>query len=435
MDVSVSAISGTRKKIALNFTAEEVATALDAAIADYRKSLALPGFRKGKVPTAVVEKRFGAEVVGAATQSILDNAIGDVLKKEHLHPLSGINLDEAGTFKRGENYTCALSFEVLPDIDFPNYDGLSVEQNKVIVTDEEIENILDHLRSEMAEKKDLNEPRLPVDGDFVDVDYAGFDEEGQPVPDVSGEHFSLVLGKKQAIDDFEALIKTILPAEEKDGVVRFPDDYGHEGLAGKTVTMRIKVNSVQTNELPELNDDFAQKMGSESYEKLRESIVEHLTNNKQQSARGEAMQKLLDQILPKEDVELPASLLETRTRRMLAEQMMHMQRTGQEVDPETDLKTREEEMRAKAAESLKTQVFLMALARKENLDVSSQDVEMQIFSSAMRAGQDYQKVSEAYRRSGMTNDIHDRMLADKAMELVYSKATITEIEDTPVTDA
>ena len=431
MECVVEAVSPTRKKLVISLTAEEVNAAVNATVAEYRRDLALPGFRKGKVPASVVERRFGDEIFARATQDKLNAAVEQAIVDNNLTPLSGMESDNSDAFKRNEPFSCTISFEVLPDIDFPKYVELPVEQTKAVATDADRQEIIDRLRDSLAELSDVTEERLPVDGDVVDVDYSGVDEAGQALDDVKGEHFSVTLGQGQALPDFEALVKTARVGEEKTGPVVFPEDYGHEPLAGKTVTFTIKLNGIKTRNLPEVNDEFAKKVGSESLEKLEADIAEHIIGNKKQAARSEAMQKLLDGLMESVSFEVPEGLLNSRIERILGERAMRLERMGKKLE---DLGKSEEELReeakAEALESLRPQVFLMALGRKENIAVSDQDVEMAIYTMAMRAQQDYQKVREAYQRSGLIYELRDRLLADKAMEFIYSKAVVTEVEPT-----
>ena len=264
----------------------------------------------------------------------------------------------------------------------------------------------------MAELTEVTEDRLPQDGDTVDVDYSGTDEEGNKIDDVQGENFGVALGQGQALPDFEALVKTAKVGEEKTGPVNFPADYPHKPLAGKTVIFTIKVNKIQTSQKPEVNEEFAQKVGQESLEKMKASIVEHVSATKAQAARSEAMKKLIDGLLEKVSFEIPDSMLNARVERVVQEQAMKLQRMG--ID----------DLRKDQAQEEKREE---ALAQKENITVNDQEVEMAIYGMAMRAQQDYKKVSEAYHKSGLIYELRDRILADKALEMVYSKAKINEV--------
>ena len=325
-------------------------------------------------------------------------------------------------------FKCNVTFDVLPEIEFPNYEGLEVDQAKADVSDDDVNEIIENLRGRMAELTEVTEDRLPQDGDTVDVDYSGTDEEGNKIDDVQGENFGVALGQGQALPDFEALVKTAKVGEEKTGPVNFPADYPHKPLAGKTVIFTVKVNKIQTSQKPEVNEEFAQKVGQESLEKMKASIVEHVSATKAQAARSEAMKKLIDGLLEKVSFEIPDSMLNARVERVVQEQAMKLQRMGlDDLRKDQAQEEKREEAKKEALETLRPQVFLMALAQKENITVNDQEVEMAIYGMAMRAQQDYKKVSEAYHKSGLIYELRDRILADKALEMVYSKAKINEV--------
>ena len=178
-----------------------------------------------------------------------------------------------------------------------------------------------------------------------------------------------------------------------------------------------------------MTDEFAKKVGQENVEKMKASIVEHIAGTKAQTARSQAMKKLLDGLVEQVTFDIPEAMLNARVERVMQEQAMKLQRMGiDDLRKEQAQDEKREEAKKEALETLRPQVFLMALAQKEHLTVSEQEVEMAIYGMAMRAQQDYKKLSEAYHKSGLIHELRDRILADKAMELVYSKAKVTEVE-------
>ena len=412
MEFVVENLSPTRKKIAFTLTADDVNAAINTAVKGFQKDLSLPGFRKGKVPASVVEKRFGEDVYARATQDEINGLLQKTLKESGLTPVSSMEMDNHDAFARDTEFKCNVTFDVLPEIEFPNYEGLEVDQAKADVSDDDVNEIIENLRGRMAELTEVTEDRLPQDGDTV----------------VQGENFGVALGQGQALPDFEALVKTAKVGEEKTGPVSFPADYPHKPLAGKTVIFTIKVNKIQTSQKPEVNEEFAQKVGQESLEKMKASIVEHVSATKAQAARSEAMKKLIDGLLEKVSFEIPDSMLNARVERVVQEQAMKLQRMGlDDLRKDQAQEEKREEAKKEALETLRPQVFLMALAQKENITVNDQEVEMAIYGMAMRAQQDYKKVSEAYHKSGLIYELRDRILADKALEMVYSKAKINEV--------
>ncbi len=419
MECTVENLNPTRKKITVTLSGDEVDSAINAELTAYRKDLSLPGFRRGKVPTSVIERRFGEEVLARATQQKVNKALDEALREQNIEPLSNSEYGGDNAFKRGQDFTCTLTFDVLPDIDFPVYEGLSVEQAKAEVTEEDINAVIEKLRERMATSVPTDEKRLPADGDTVDVDFDGF-ENDTPIQDVTGRHFVINVGENQVLPDFEALVKSIEPGDKGEGPVAFPADYAHEGLAGKTITMKITVNSINRRELPEVDDEFAKKVGLDSLEKLNDSIREHELETKKNEAKGAAIKTLLEGLIEGVEIPLPEGLLKSRVARFLE----NNKASGEKAEPTQE----EQETAQKEAEhDLRPEVFLMALGKKEKIEVTDQEVDMHIYSMAVRARQDYQQVRDIYQRTGLIHELRDRILADKAMDYVYSKAQVTEV--------
>ena len=173
MEFVVENVSPTRKKIAFTLSADDVNAAINTAVAGYQKDLVLPGFRKGKVPASVVEKRFAEDIYVRATQDRINALLQKTLKDANLTPVSSMEMDNHEAFARNQEFKCAITFDVLPDIEFPNYDGLEVEQAKADVSDEDVNEIIERLRGNVAELIDVTEDRLPQDGDSVFLEYCG----------------------------------------------------------------------------------------------------------------------------------------------------------------------------------------------------------------------------------------------------------------------
>lgn len=426
MDFTVESISSTKKKVDISLCAEEVNAAIDKVVSQYKQGYSLPGFRKGKVPNRIIEQKFGKEILDKATEETIKTHVTEVLTKEALKPLCNLQADDTH-FLRNEPFTCSLTFEVLPEIVFPEYEGLVVNQEAVGVADSETSELIQNIQTTMAELIDVTEDRLPQDGDTVDVDYCGT-EDGKPVDGVSGEHFVVTLGQKQALDDFESLVKTTKVGEEKSGIVNFPNDYGHPNLAGKSILFQIKLNSIKHPVLPALDIEFAKKTGYEDMEKLQEAARQHLTNHKKQNAKSDAMKQLIKTLLEQVEFDIPEGMLESRIERILGDRNVRLKNVeGTEDSGETQDKVVYNQAKAEALELLRPQIFLMALAEKEGLVVMEQEVERALYNMAIRAKQDYKKFREAYYRSGLVYELRDHLLAEKAMELIYSKANITEV--------
>ena len=434
MEYTVEDISPVKKKVNITTDPKEVEAAIMGAVALYKTSVQLDGFRKGKVPASVVEKRFRNQIYGEARQDLINVHINDVMQKLDVTPVSGLNLSDESAFEKGEPFTYSMEFEVLPTFDLPPYEGLEVEQEKVEVKDEEVDEVLARIRRDHAKLIPVDGDGPAVDGQVVNIDFSAL-EDGKPVEGLGATGFDLALGEHQALEDFEKLVKTVKLNAEGQGDITFPADFLAKDLAGKTLTMKVKVHAIKAPQEPELNDDLAKQVGAESLEKLREGIAESYRKSRESLNKGAAEKKILDQLLKLVDFPLPESLLDVQVRSLLADLRVRLERQGKSLE---SLGKSEEELRKEvmpqAEEITRSQVLLLAIAKKENLQVSEQEVNMQLYQLCLRSGEDFKQTREAYERSGMMFTLRDRMLADKAMDTVYARAKVTEVEPKPAAE-
>ena len=280
MEYSAEDLSPVKKKIVITTEPQEVEAAIMGAVALYKTSVQLDGFRKGKVPASVIEQRFRDKIYEEARQDLINVHINEVMQNLDVQPLSGINVDGAEALERGKGYTYSIEFEVLPTFDLPPYEGMEVEQEKVEVKEQEVADVIERIRRDRAQLVPVDGAGPAVDGQVASIDFAAY-ENGQPLEGVKAENFDLALGEHQALEDFEALVKTIPYGQEGEGEIRFPDDFIAKDLAGKTVTMKVKVHAVKERKLPELNDDLAKSLGLDNVDKLKETITRSYTQSRE----------------------------------------------------------------------------------------------------------------------------------------------------------
>ena len=435
MEYSAEDLSPVKKKIVITTEPQEVEAAIMGAVALYKTSVQVDGFRKGKVPASVIEQRFRDKIYEEARQDLINVHINDVMQNLGVQPLSGINVDGAGALERGKAYTYSIEFEVLPAFDLPPYEGVEVDQEKVVVDEKEVADVIERIRRDRAQLVPVDGAAPAVDGQVACIDFAAY-ENGEPVEGVKAENFDLALGEHQALEDFEALVKTIPYGQEGEGEIRFPDDFIAKDLAGKTVTMKIKVHAVKERKLPELNDDLAKSLGLESVDKLKETIARSYTQSRENLNKSAAQKTILDRLLKMVDFPLPESLLDIQMRTLLTDLKARLERQGKGLEalgksPEELRK----EMLPQAEELARIQVLLLSIAKKEGLEVSDQEVATHIYQESLRSGEDFKTLRESYERSGLIFVLRDRLLADKAMDRVYAKAKVTEVEPrTPQAD-
>ncbi len=427
MEYTVEDVSPVKKKIQITVDPKEVEAAIMGTVALYRTSVQLDGFRKGKVPSSVIESRFHDKIYQEAKQDLINVHINEVVQELKVTPVSSIDFD-GKELVRDEPFAYSISFEVLPEIELPAYEGMEVEEEKAVVRDEEVEEVIGRILKDRAQLVPVDGNGPAVDGQVVELDFAAY-ENGQPLEGISAQNFQLSLGEHQALEAFEELVKTVPYGEEREGEVTFPADFIAPDLAGKTVTMKVKVHAIKERKLPELDAALAKTMGYDDVEKLRAAIVESYMSSRKGLNRGAAQKTLLDRLLKMVDFPLPEAIVDTHVRSMLADRKSRLERQGKSLE---SLGKSAEELRAEVlpeAENIaRAQTFLLAVARKEGLDVPEQEVDMQLFQLAQRSGEDFKQLKDAYVRTGMIFTLKDRLLADKAMEAIYAKAKVVEVE-------
>ncbi|GAB6035583.1 trigger factor [Fundidesulfovibrio butyratiphilus] len=436
MEYNVTEVSPVETSINVKVPAEEVNAAMAATIAIYRQRTDMPGFRKGKVPSSLVEAKFRKQIMHEAANDLLNVHINDIMNELKHMAISRLDVSEV-ELERDKPIEYTVTFEHAPKFDLPEYKGLAVEEEEALASDEEVSSVVERIRNNLADFKVLSEDRLPVDGDSVVVSFSAT-ENGEPVPGVKAENFQLSLGENQALPDFEALVKTILPGRDATGKVSFPADFINQGLAGKTVDMNVTLHVIKERQLPDLNDEMAKRAGNfDSLAHMREVIAKSYATSRQQLYRAAAQKKLLDELLAKMDFALPPSMVTEQTAHLVNEFKDKLERQGK--SPEALGKSDEElvkEMEPKAKEMVKAQIFLLTLADKEGIETTPQEIDGFFNQMAARTGQDVLTLKQYYEHNNLVIPVRDKILADKAMEHLYNQAQVTKVpakkaEETP----
>lgn len=428
LEYTVTQISPVKTQVNVNVPAEEADAALSATVAMYRAKVDIKGFRKGKVPTSLIESRYKNEIVGEATTDLVNVHINQIMGEINAFPLSRIDVDDKVILERGEPLTYAFSFEHAPEFDLPEYKGLAIDQEEVKVEEAEIDTVIERLRRNLAEVRPVSDDRLAVDGDVVSVSFTAF-ENGTPLPGVRAENFELTLGEGQALPEFEALVKTVPAGSEGEGEMTFPADFINTELAGKTVTMKVAVHVVKERILPPVDDELAKKAGNfDNLAKMREAITQSYTHSREDLLRSAAQKKLLDGLLEKLDFLLPPQTVQQNLDQMVEDFVTQLERRGKSL--ESTGKTRAEladDLRPRAEELVRTQIFLSAVAAKEGLSVSSQEMDAFFYRLSSQVAQDVVLLKRYYEDNNLMPSVRDKLLADKAADMIYASALVTTV--------
>ena len=427
MDYKVEEPTPVTRKISVTVPVEEVNAALSAGVALYRHRYEIKGFRRGKAPSSVVESKYRSQIYAEATTDLINYQINEILGTLKLMPLSRLDVDQK-ELERDAEYTYTISFEVAPDFELPDYVGLKVDVEKAEVKEEEVREVEQRVLENAAIVRPITEVRNPVEGDILIISFGAY-KDGEIFQGIQADNFELTLGQKQALPEFEAMLMTLKTGEKGECEIVFPADFINPAMAGETLTMKATLHAIKQKTIPELTDEVAKKAGGfDSVEKMREAIVKSYMQSREQLNKSVAQKKLIDQILAQVSFDLPPSLVENRIDRLLADLEHRLDRQGKSMD---SLKKNPEELResfrAQAEDAARGEILLLAVAKKEDFDVTSEEIDAALTQVAMQNRQDLLSVKQYYEENNLIFPLKDRLLGDKAMEYIYSRAEKTEV--------
>ncbi len=429
MENTIESPSSVSKKVTLSLEAAEVNSYIDKAIKQISKDVQLDGFRKGKVPAKVIEKRFEKDVFDRAGEQLVNTSIQKALADNDLRPISRIQFaqienNEFTTVKRDSKYVFALTFEVLPDFEIPKIEEVSIDQEEAVAGEKELEDFMYRIRQTGAQLRVVEEVRTPQQNDICLVDIVGT-FQGKEIPGMKGENIQMQI-KGDSNPQTEAIEKLILsmnPGETKSGKITLDANYPIAEYRDQEVDIEVKLISLSVEELPELNDEFATKFGFADVAQLNNFAKENVVSQLTQKIKTDTQTKLLDQILEKLEYELPQSLLDAHKNEYLMEARNFLQQQNlDQAQIMEQLKSMEAEALEEAKKQTKAQTFLLKFALQEGLQVSEKELQDYIMRAARESNQDPQELMNKIFESGVINDVQDRLLAAKAIEAVYAKA-------------
>ena len=428
MELSVNKIDSANAEISALITADEIDAKIEKIAKQLSKTANVQGFRKGKVPVAIIKKMYGEKLVQDAESEALREAMNEGLKELGVDNSQLMGEPAITKFDKKENGDIETTIKVAmrPEIELGEYKNVIEEFEKPTVTDEELEEKLKEIAEENAELKELPKNRLAKEGHVVNIDFEGF-LDGEPFEGGKAEGFDLKLGSGQFIPGFEDQIIGMKKGEEKTIKVTFPEDYGSEKLAGKETEFKVKVNAIKDKGEAKIDDELAKKLlpGQEdaTLETLKEQLKTQMENEKlaklyNEGKKAELLEKLVESIdfdLPEFVVEQEIDLAVNNAARDLKEEEI------KELQENADkLKEFREQFREEAQKSVKATFIIDALAKAEGINVGEQEVMQTIYMEALQTGQDPQKVYEHYQQSGYLPAIQMAMVEDKVLSNILN---------------
>lgn len=425
MQYSVENLSSVKKKVTVNVSAEEVNASLTTTTAFFKKDLKMSGFRKGKVPSSVVESKFKNEIYQQAGQDLKNVHFNQIFEELNVQPLSELDVD-ADTVERDKDYQYTFSFEFLPDLELPEYRGVVATKNKVKISEERIDSAIERIQRENATHELLQEDRNTQNGEIALIDFAAY-RNGELIEGTQANDLELPLGEGEALEEFESLVKSLTPGTTGERDIYLPQDFMNSELAGQTVNMSVTLKAIKQRVFPAIDRDLAQMVGNfDSVEEMRDKIRENLYNYLNEIEKSRTENAILEKLKSQVDIEAPESLLESQLNSLVQNKRQRLERQGKSLEAEGGEEKVREKLRPEAGQMVQNHIIQLSIANKEGLNISEQEVEQYIFRIAKKNDQDPGALRDYFEKNNMMSALKDGLLAEKAMEFVYNNAQIEE---------
>ncbi|MGZ4815557.1 MAG: trigger factor [Terriglobales bacterium] len=416
--------TSTQREIAVEVPADIVSRETEVVIQKFQKMAKLPGFRKGKVPASVVRQRFAEDIKSEVVEQLVPRYFRQETEKQGLHPVSQPRVTDLHIHD-GEPLTFTAKFEVLPDFEVQGYREIRVERPDVSVTDEEVEKTLSQLREQNASYNAV-EGRPLQDGDFAQVAFKGVPQGEADAQPVSMDDVMVEVGGSNTIPEFTENLRGTNVGDEKTFTVKYADDFSDERLRGKSFDYTVKVNSIKTKQMPELNDDFAKELGPQftTVDQLKTAIRENLEAEKKHRAEHESKDKIVDELVKANPIEVPEALVEHQVDLRLERGLRALAQQGMKTEDmrRMDFTRLRAGQRDSAKKEVQVALLLEKIADKENITANDEDLDKEMHIMAAQSQQSVDAVRAQLIKENALDRIRNRIRTDKTLEFLYNQS-------------
>ena len=428
MQVTETLNEGLKRGYTITVTAAELDAKVQAKLIEAQPEVEIKGFRKGKVPLAILKKQFGQRILGDAMQEAIDGAMKDHFDKTGDRPAlqPDVKMVDGENWKEGQDVVVEMTYDALPPI--PELDASKVKLDRLIVKadDKAIDEALENLAGSAKDFDDRKKGAKAKDGDQVVIDFKG-SVDGELFEGGSGEDYPLVLGSKSFIPGFEDQLIGAKVGDEVSVNVTFPEAYGAAHLAGKAAVFACTVKAVKEPKPAEINDELAKKFGAEDLAALKSQIAERLEAEYKGAARAVLKRSLLDQLDGMVKFDLPQNLVEAEAGQ-IAHQLYHEEHPDDHGHNHGAIETTEEH-KTLAIRRVRLGLLLAEIGRKAEITVSDAEMTQAVLAAARQyPGQERQFFEFVQKNAQMQQQLRAPVFEDKVVDHIVAQAKVTDKE-------
>ena len=434
MNVAFEPLPNCLANLKIEVDPPDVQKKMGEITSQYTKQARLPGFRQGKAPRSVVEKKFLKEIHEEVTRQVLSDACRDAIKDRNLRVLS---LSEIEDVEWGEDKSLKFRATLVlqPEFDVPDYKGIPVSVPATEVTDKDVDESIEALREQQADFPDVTPARPAAMEDYVVVDYDGtidgepvhvkFPKAGKPLS--HNKDFWIKMTDEAFFPGYCTNLVGVNVGETREFDVEVPSDFPVEGMPGNKIHYKVTLKELKQRVLPEVNDEFAGNIAKgKTLEELRTMAREELVRQKQRQAEAAKRSSVMTHLTSKVECELPTSLVRQQTQSILDEIVKENQERG--VADEI-LREHEKDLVGSAAESARERIkgtfILLRISEKEKITITEMDLRRRIAQMAARAKMTFDKMVKELQKRGVIDQIREELITAKTLDFIASQASVT----------
>ncbi|WP_134681180.1 trigger factor [Paracoccus ravus] len=426
MQVKETQNEGLKRAYEFTLPAADLAAQVDAKLKEAQPEVEIKGFRKGKVPMAMLKKQFGQRILGDAMQEAIDTALKNHLETSGDRPAlqPKVEMVNGETWKEGDDVVVTVAYEALPAIPDADLSGVELERLIVEASDEQVNEALENLAKNAQNFEDRKKGTKAKDGDQVVIDFKGM-VDGEAFDGGTAEDYPLVLGSNSFIPGFEAQLVGAKAGEEVKVEVKFPEDYGHPTLAGKDAVFECTVKAVKAPKPAELDDELAKKFGAESLDALKAQIRERLEAEYKGASRQILKRALLDKLDGLVKFDLPESLVEAEAGQ-IAHQLWHEENPEDHGHNHGEIEPTEEH-KTLAERRVRLGLLLAEIGQKAEITVSDQEMTQAVLRQARQyPGQERQFFEFIQQNPQAQQQLRAPIFEDKVVDHIVEGAKVAD---------
>lgn len=417
---------------------EDVEGKRKQAINELKQQVEVSGFRKGKVPDSIIEKQRPQQVQQALLEKIVPDACQRVYEEHDLNPIKRPEIED---FDFDDGFHMEASVVVKPTVDLSGeeYKDLTLEKENQDVSEEDIEERIDQMRSQQASLEPVPIARPVDEGDFVEIEFQAYDQQGNPVEGTAADDQVIEIGSERFLPEIEEGLIGAEEGENRRIDATFPEDFVDDELAGSTLEFAVTVNEIKEERKPEADsEEFLEAMDVDSLEELREQVRDRMLEVDEQQQREQLSEQAYDQLLEEYDMTIPESLIDDEVETILDDYRRQVEAQDREFEEfleeqDKSLEEFKEESRPEAERRIKLTLLFQAIAEREDVEVSEEDFEEHLEDLASQTGMDPSEMDDL--PDEQKQSLRFQLRDDKVLDLLIDEADVEEVESLDDEDA